>query len=141
MKKLILLLPLLLLFGCKCKTAAASGTAATPDGSWQLEYVSSAGSQFKTLYPEIPTLVYEAKESRLSGKNGCNNYTGTVRFDNNNITFPEAGLVTTRMFCPGDGEKVFMKALQASNRYNVSTDGKTLTLLTGDIAVMRFGKK
>jgi heat shock protein HslJ len=141
MRKLILILPILLLSGCNSSKKTVSGTAVSPDGTWQLEYVSSAGNEFKTLYPnEKPTLTYDSKESRLSGTNGCNTYTGIVRFDNNNITFPEAGLVTTRMFCQGDGEKIYMKALRASNRYSVSNDERILTLMTGDIAVMRFHK-
>ena len=45
------------------------------------------------------------------------------------------------MACQGTGDKVFMSELFKINAYAISADGKQLTLLTHDVATMRFGKK
>jgi heat shock protein HslJ len=49
-------------------------------------------------------------------------------------------MAMTKMFCPGNGENVFMTNLQKVNSWSVS-DGKTLTFIAGDIAIMRFEKQ
>ena len=50
-------------------------------------------------------------------------------------------MTMTKMFCPGDGESSFMDGLKKVNSYSVSDEGKTLNLIMGDIAIMRFHKK
>lgn len=44
----------------------------------------------------------------------------------------------TKMFCPGDGEKIFLETLQSVNNY--AATGTTLTLIKDDVAEMRFIK-
>ena len=47
----------------------------------------------------------------------------------------------TKMFCPGEGENIYMTTLAKIDSYSVSEDGKILSLMTGDIAMMRFTSK
>lgn len=138
MKRLLLLLPLALLVSCKCQK---SDTATlTPNGHWTLEYVTAPAADFDALYPaEKPTLSIDLKENRVSGKNGCNSYSGPVTVIDKTIAF-SPNMMSTKMYCPGEGEKTFMDALQKTNRFDLSKDGK-LTLLTGDVTVMRFSPK
>ena len=61
--------------------------------------------------------------------------------DGNKINFKEAKMGMTMMACPGEGENVYMKTLEKVDSYSISDDGKTLSFIMGDIAVMRFEKK
>ena len=47
----------------------------------------------------------------------------------------------TMMVCSGEGENVYMKTLEKVDSYSISDDGKTLSFIMGDIAVMCFEKK
>lgn len=71
-------------------------------------------------------------EGNASGRGGCNQYSGTVEFDDNHITF--GSLISTRMACIGNDimttEARYLGALQASHSYAVAPDG-TLTLTDG----------
>ena len=77
-------------------------------------------------------------DGRVSGTTSCNSYSGPVKIDGNKISFQEP-FAMTRMLCSGKGEAVYLETLKKVNTY--STDGKTLTLIMGDIAVLRFTKK
>ena len=50
-------------------------------------------------------------------------------------------MAVTKMFCPGEGENVYMNTLEKIDSYSISEDGKNLNFIMGDIAVMRFEKK
>ncbi|MBD3581399.1 META domain-containing protein [Flavobacterium selenitireducens] len=139
MKKLILFSIFALMASCKSKQPAEPQftKSGALDGNWVLEYVS--GGDLGTLYPgNPPTLFIDLKENRASGKNGCNNYSGPITVVGNKLNFSE-NMITTKMFCPGDGEKTFMGAIQKVNAYDISTDGK-LQLMAGDMAILRFVK-
>lgn len=68
----------------------------------------------------------------------CNSFSGTAIIDDKAIRFPEA-MAMTKMFCSGEGEAVFLEALRTVNSYNVTKT--TLTLISGDVAMMRFNRK
>jgi len=135
---------------CNCtKTAAEKKTdmkteqvnISDLDGNWELNYISGAKIAFEGLYPDkIPFISFNTKENRVSGSSGCNSFAGSTSINKNWMRFDE-NMAMTRMFCPGDGESTFMKSLQKVNAYAISDGGKTLNLLTGDIATMRFSKK
>lgn len=112
-------------------TAALSGT-------WELDSISG-NAAMESLYPnKRPVLTVDEATKRLSGNTGCNSFSGTAVIDGAAIRFPEA-LMMTKMACAGDGETQFLKALNGANRYAVN--GNTLTLIAGDVAVMRFVRK
>ncbi|RZJ67552.1 MAG: META domain-containing protein [Flavobacterium sp.] len=135
MRKLLFFLPILFVVSCKCKQKVP-----TINGSWTLEYLSAPGADFTKLYPnEKPTLNVDVVQNQASGKNGCNNFSGGVKVVGNLVTFDQ-NMITTKMFCPGDGERIFMGALFKANAYTFDSEGK-LTLLNDDIAIMRFAKK
>lgn len=139
MKKLIFLVCIAAMASCKSKQPAEPQftKSGALDGNWVLEYVS--GGDLVTLYPgNPPTLFIDLKENRASGKNGCNNYSGPITVVGNKLNFGE-NMISTKMFCPGEGEKTFMGAIQRVTAYDIATDGK-LNLIAGDVAVMRFVK-
>ncbi len=128
-------------FRASALTPVADGTAPSPlMGSWELNYLAGSGTPFENLFPDKkPTLSFTDTQ-RFSGSTGCNRINGALTtLDVNGIRFPDT-LAMTRMACPGNGEQAFLNLLKKVNRYALS-DGSTLTLISGDIAVMRFTRK
>ncbi|CCH00824.1 lipase class 3 [Fibrella aestuarina BUZ 2] len=117
----------------------ANAPGPAPAGNWELTYLMDTGTDLTTLYPDKkPTLLIEPANERVSGTTGCNRFTMPVQFTNGSIRIPKA-FALTRMQCPGDGERRFLDSLQRVNRYALAND--TLTLLTDDVAVMRFTRR
>jgi heat shock protein HslJ len=108
----------------------------TLNGHWELSYIARQSATFTELYPEKrPFINMNNHNLQFSGSTGCNNFTGLLKRDGNQINFPEA-MAMTRMMCPGQGEQAFLSVLKTVNRYSLDKD--TLTLISGDVAVMRF---
>jgi heat shock protein HslJ len=142
MKKIILSLTLFCSVLISCNSVKmANGQKAALQGAWELNYISGPRIAFGGLYPDNkPTITFNLKEDRVSGKNSCNSYSGTLNADGSKINFKQPMMVT-KMFCPGEGENVYMNTLQKIDSYSVSEDGKTLNFMMGDIVMMRFEKK
>lgn len=114
--------------------------AAALNGTWKLDYISGVASTMDELFPnEKPTITFDLGQQRVSGHSGCNRYSGAIGVDNHTISFGE--MATTRMFCQGVQEEVYLEALRKINKFSVGDNGTTLNLITGDIAMMRFTKE
>jgi heat shock protein HslJ len=136
---LILVFLGVVLISCKCKK---TDTVSKLDGIWELNYISGPRIAFDGLYPDKkPTIVFDSKESRVSGNSSCNSYTGKLSIDGNKIDFTQPMAMTKMMCTDGQGEQVFMNTLQKITSYGITDDGKTLNLISGDVAMMRFTKK
>jgi heat shock protein HslJ len=84
-----------------------------------------------------PSLTLDLEESRVSGWGGVNRLTGTFALSEDELRF--GPLATTRMAGPEDAvhcEREFLAALERVTTYDL--DGRTLTLLAGDDAVLRL---
>jgi heat shock protein HslJ len=70
-------------------------------------------------------------EGRVSGRGGCNLYSGPVEYGRGAIKI--GPLISTKMACAEDGlmqqESAYLNALQGAERYAVGADGK-LTIAT-----------
>lgn len=134
----------ILLFSCNATGHKSTSTEAVArlNGSWELDYITGPRIAFDGLYPNIkPSIVFDVKENKVFGNNSCNSFTGMLKVEGNMINFRN-GLATTRMMCEDDqGEHVFMSTIEKITSYDVSKDGKTLNLISGDIAMMRFRRK
>jgi len=115
---------------------AAAPAQASLAGDWEMNYVSGPRIAFEGLYPDKKPMLLISDDGRFSGSTGCNRINGSFTTNGGAINFPEA-IAMTRMMCPGEGEQVFLSTLKKVNRYAI-TEGKTLTFLIGDVAVMRF---
>ena len=142
MKKLILMLAVSCLAFVSCNSVKNNKSQMTSlQGSWELNYITGPRIAFQGLYPdEKPTIMFDLKADLVSGGTSCNRYSGKPNVDGNKINFKN-DMALTRMYCPGDGESVYLATLQKIDSYAVSKDGKTLSFMMGDIAMMRFTKK
>ena len=128
-----------ILISCKCKKV---DSVSNLEGNWELNYISGPRIAFDGLYPtKKPTINFDLKENHISGNSSCNSFNGKLVLDGNKIDFTQPMAMTKMMCQDGQGEQVFMSTLQKITSYDVTDDGKTLNLISGDIAMMRFTKK
>ncbi|SFF33941.1 META domain-containing protein [Flavobacterium xueshanense] len=141
MKKIILSLTIFCSVLVYCNSVKTINTEkASLQGAWQLIYILGPRIDFSGLYPnDKPTITFDLKENRVFGKNSCNSYSGTLNVDGNKISF-KGPMAVTKMFCPGEGENVYMNTLEKIDSYSISEDGKTLNFIVGDVAMMRLKK-
>lgn len=141
MKKIISSLTIFCSVLVSCNSVKTVNTEkASLQGAWQLIYISGPRIDFSGLYPnDKPTITFDLKENRVFGKNSCNSYSGTLNVDGNKISF-KGPMAVTKMFCPGEGENVYMNTLEKIDSYSILEDGKTLNFIVGDVAMMRLKK-
>jgi len=109
------------------------------NGTWVLNYISGPRIAFDGLYPnKKPEITFSVADSRVSGNTSCNSFSGPLSVDGNKIDFNQP-MALTKMMCPGSGESVFLETIKKINTYSVNDS--TLTMIMGDIAMMRFSKK
>lgn len=129
----------IILISCKCKK---TDSVSKLEGNWELNYITGPRIAFDGLYPnKKPTINFDLKENHISGNSSCNSFNGKLVLDGNKIDFTQPMAMTKMMCQDGQGEQVFMSTLQKITTYEVTDDGKTLNLISGDIAMMRFTKK
>ena len=108
------------------------------NGTWEVDYVSGAKIAFEGLYPgKQPTITFNLPATQASGNSSCNNYRAAFTLAGNSIKFNDP--VGTKMYCEGAGEATFFNTLKTISKYSLNDN--TLTLIMGDIAVMRLQKK
>ncbi len=131
---------LFLMISCHGTKSLTDPAASKLNGIWELNYISGPRIAFDGLFPKTkPTIIFHLPDTLVTGNGGCNGYSCPVRLNGNKISFGDA--LSTMMYCEPGGEQVYFKTLKSVNSFNVSEDAKTLTLIMGDIAVMRFAKK
>lgn len=146
-QKILLPLGVIFLLITGCKTAKPENVqnmqAHELEGLWEVNYIMNMPKAVDELYPKMkPSIEFHMADSRVSGNAGCNQYTGAVQVEGNQIRWPEAGFALTRKMCPDmSGEELYLNTLKKVNQYSVSEDGNTLNMIMGDMAIMRFTRK
>lgn len=111
------------------------------NGSWVLQSIDGEKDTDKIYNAErIPELTFEISKLAVTGNNGCNRLSGKYTFpQQDQIDF--GPLITTKMACPGigEGETIFMQAIEKVNAFNL--ENETLSLLDGKKEIMRFTRK
>lgn len=108
------------------------------NGTWELNYISGVKIAFDGLFPnKKPTIIFDFPKEEATGNGSCNGYSVKVKVDGYKINFGDA--LSTIMACEGNGEPVYFRTLKTVTSYNIN--GETLTMIMGDIAVMRFTRK
>lgn len=134
-----LLWPVLLLLS-SCGTAGSGEIAeatTSPYSEWHLVQVTQ-GSLGLTLGDSRPpfTLVL-AEDGRARGQIACNSWTGQARLNQDLLRLQR--IQATQRACSIEDPRIsalerrYLSALQTTSRYEVSTDGLTLTLSNGEV--------
>lgn len=108
-------------------------------GSWELEYITGPRISFEGLYPnKKPEVNFDGEANRVSGNTGCNSFNGGYVMEGGKFAF-SGNMAMTKMFCEGNGERVFTETMGKVNAYKL--DGDLLSFYDEDIELMRFRKK
>lgn len=115
-----------------CETAMSDGDAT--DRLTQDDWVATTIAGKPVISPGRVTLSFA--EGRVSGRGGCNHYSGPVEYGRGAIKV--GPLISTKMACMEAGlmqqESAYLNTLQAAERYAVSGDGRlTITTKLGAI--------
>jgi heat shock protein HslJ len=118
------------------EASAPPAPAAALEGTeWRLVDIGGQPSPAGADSTRHPGFTLLAEGRKVQGSAGCNRMTGTYQLDGQKLKF--GPLATTRMACPAmQTETAFLKALEATTRYEVS--GSSLTLYGADTAVARL---
>jgi len=139
MKKIILLVVFVCMNFASCSTKKSVLNSASLEGTWELNYITGPKIVFDALYPtKKPTIIFDIKNNKVTGNNGCNQYFGALILDGEKIDFKEAKMGMTMMACQGNGDALYMETLQKIEKYAITDGGKTLKLFIGNIEMMRF---
>ena len=115
--------------------APAVPAAALEGTEWRLVDIGGQPSPAGADTTRHPGFTLLAEGRKVQGSGGCNRMTGTYQLDGQKLKF--GPLATTRMACPDmQTETAFLKALQATTRYEIS--GSSLMLFGADTAVARL---
>lgn len=104
---------------------------------WALDWMAGIYMDSVTFMKGIPTLELYPKDSSVLGHTGCNQLNGKIVLSaNNGLRFDK--LATTKMFCQGAYEPVFLDNLTKTTRY--VREDLMLLFLQDDMVIMRFKK-
>jgi heat shock protein HslJ len=124
MKKLIFLLPVLMLLGsCSSSKTAQTNEQATEVGPtailndiWALVSIDAKELDFSDTNIYRPVLEIKLNDSIVIGNTGCNNFQAKMILDGNKISFPPFPM--TRRYCPGY-ENVFVEGISNTASYKI----------------------
>lgn len=104
---------------------------------WALEWMAGINMDSVSFMKGIPTLELNPKDSSIFGHTGCNQLNGRLVLSaNSGLRFDK--LATTKMFCQGAYEPVFLDNLTKTTRY--AREDLKLLFLQDDMVIMRFKK-
>ena len=113
---------------------AATGSAPLEGTTWHLVEVGGQPVP-ATQDASRPGIRLAAAGRKVQGSAGCNRMMGSYELDGASLKF--GPIVTTKMACPAmETEQAFLKALDATTRYEIS--GSSLTLYGPDGALARL---
>lgn len=130
-----------------CKSSQQQETAETQklidstllNGSWELNHFPGGRLPFDSLFAmKRPVMMLDVAGKRISGNNSCNSFSGPFELKGTKILFP-GPMMSTKMACPGEGEKIFMETLNQVNSF--ALEGTKLTFSRDGRELMRFMKK
>jgi len=105
--------------------------------SWELSTINGKQADATNYNSGLPVANFST-DNKITGKSGCNSYSGSYNLnDEGGINMSE--FISTKMFCPGQGESDYLKALNTVNVAHIDKD--KLVLLNGVEEVLVFVPK
>lgn len=125
--------------GCKSKSANSANDPDMLTGvtEWELSSINGNTPIIEQYNRGLPTIGF-TKENKVSGHGGCNRYSGEYSLDADKLTLGR--LLSTKMFCQGGGEDVYMKALGSVTSYKANKD-KLILLINSEEVLVFVPKK
>src|SRR6187431_3264488 len=112
MKKITTLIVFICLSFVSCTSSKPAVKEVSIEGNWELKYITGPKIAFEGLFPnKKPTIKFDLKENKITGNNSCNQYFGALIMDSAKINFKDAKIGMTMMACAGNGDSVYMEAL------------------------------
>jgi heat shock protein HslJ len=143
---LILFVPIVLFVVMGCNTVkpvpkpVEEPISAKLSGTWVVTSISGSGLGIDGWFPDKkPLLSFDLAHKEVNGNTSCNPFSSKLSIDSSRITFQKPYAISTGA-CNSPGEKNFLDLLLSVDGYSVSQND-VLTLLAGDIAVMRLSRK
>lgn len=94
---------------------------------WRLVSFGPAGAETNVVAGTTVSIKF-GEDDRVSGSTGCNAYSGTYEVRGDTISFGR--LISTRRACldqnANEQERRFLAALEAANRFRLSSNGLTI---------------
>lgn len=136
MKKLSILLLMGVIAGCG-GTKNAMPIDVLTGSEWELSKINGNTAAVADYGRELPYVIF-SKDSKISGSGGCNQFSGSYNLnEENGVNISQ--IISTKMACNGDGERVFFTALDNVNMAKI--DKHQLVLLNGPKEVATFVPK
>jgi len=108
------------------------------DTNWQLTTINGNAADSTSYNSGLP-VAYFSKDNKITGNGGCNRYNGSYNLnDEGGINISQ--MASTKMFCPGNGESDYLKALESADGANVENDKLVLYKGTDEILVFKSKK-
>lgn len=105
--------------------------------SWELTTVNGKPADSTNYNSGLPVANFST-DNKITGNGGCNRYNGSYNInDEGGINISQ--MASTKMFCPGNGENDYLKALESADGASVEND--KLILLKGIEEVLIFKPK
>lgn len=140
MKRILSLLTtvVLITFLQSCNsTKAVSSSDILTETNWELTSINGKPADAANYNSGLP-VAYFSTDNKISGNGGCNRYNGSYNInEEGGINISQ--MASTKMFCPGDGESEFMKALETVDGATIDKD--KLILLKGIEEILVFKPK
>jgi len=107
------------------------------DTNWQLTTINGKAADSTNYNSGFPVATFST-DNKIMGNGGCNRYSGSYNInDEGGINISQ--MASTKMFCPGNGESDYLKALESADGASVEKD--KLVLLKGIEEVLVFKPK
>ncbi|WDO12048.1 META domain-containing protein [Flavobacterium sp. WW92] len=105
-------------------------------GTWILEELEGKTIDAKDFEKELPNVEINTSEAKFTGFAGCNRMGGKLFYEREILRFSD--IFTTEMMCPNyDKEKLLVKALQGTTRYEIKDNKLYLFNPEGTKAIFR----
>lgn len=110
----------------------------TLNGQWLLNKVFFGNTKAKDLYPyKKPFIIIDKNSTHLAGNTACNTIVGKIDISKDKMKFSQ--MSTTKIYCEGINEELFIDALSRITHYKLN--GIYLTLYQNNKAVLEMIRK
>jgi heat shock protein HslJ len=114
---------------CKTKSVATAQSDGITEKYWKLIEINGKPVAPSKTFVREPSIILKNEGNRVNGHGGCNTLTGSYEIDRTAQRIKFSQMATTMMACINmEVEEELKKALEMTDNYSLSADGKYLSL-------------